>query len=413
MKKHIPFALLTALCAASASAQDGLYSVGIEPEDSLPLKWVVGGSIIYDDNVNAGRANAKEDSFALNPYVGTSFVSIDPQTTWDVFARLGLIYYFDAPGNADEFNSQSRIGVNLTHRFNERLRYVSRNFISYELEPDYAYGYASSRNAGEYFYWSTDQSLGYRWSERVATYTGFSITGTNYIDVNGNDRLNGTLYQQFRYQWSPQTVFTADYRYGRTLGDGDSSNSSDHTILGGVEHRFNPNTVGVLKLGAQFREVDDGSSNTSPNLEFALRTRVNQQFSIRSFAKYGMEYQDTVQYIDIDNNLILDPIEYDDRQTLRLGVTGEYILSPKFSMFAGVDYINTANSAGRSISNPPLLGAIADADEDLINAHLGLSMRVTDTITGTLSYTHTNSVSDIAYREYDRNRISVGLAAEF
>jgi hypothetical protein len=231
--------------------------------------------------------------------------------------------------------------------------------------------------------------------------------------VSDNDRLNWQLYNQFRYQLSPQTVLTADYRYGQTSGDGRSSDSEDHYVLGGFEHRFSPSTVGVLSAGVQFRDMDDGDSNTRPYLEASFRTRVNEQFSIRSFVRYGMEYYDTVQYLDINNDAILDPIEYDDRITMRLGVTAEYMISPMLSVFAGVDYIPTSFESGRSISTPPLLGGIPDADEDLVNAHIGLSVRFNDFVTGSLSYNFTNSSSDIVNRDYDRNRISLGVSAEF
>jgi hypothetical protein len=407
MKHQLIRLSLPVLLAGAATAQEGLYSVGADAQDSIPLKWVVGVSAIYDDNVGAGNGGAEEDSFALNPSLGASFISISPQTTWDVFVRLGMIYYLDAPGNMDELNSQSRIGVNLTHRFSERLRFVSRNFVSYELEPDYAYGYASARTAGEYFYWSTDNSVGYRWSERVGTYTGFSLTGTQYTDVNDNDRLNWQVYNQFRYQLTPQTVLTQDYRYGMTSGDGRSSDSGDQFLLAGVEHRFSPSTVGVFRAGAQFRDVDDGDSNITPYVEASFRTRVNEQFSIRSFVRYGMEYYDTVQTIGIGT------VEYDSRVTMRLGVTAEYMLSPMLSLFAGVDYIPTSFEDGRPLL-PLLPGTpVPDSDEDMINAHIGLSMRFNDFVTGSLSYNFTNSSSDIVNRDYDRNRISLGVSAEF
>lgn len=407
MKHQLIRLSLPVLLAGAATAQEGLYSVGADAQDSIPLKWVVGVSAIYDDNVGAGNGGAEEDSFALNPSLGASFISISPQTTWDVFVRLGMIYYLDAPGNMDELNSQSRIGVNLTHRFSERLRFVSRNFVSYELEPDYAYGYASARTAGEYFYWSTDNSVGYRWSERLGTYTGLSLTGTQYTDVNDNDRLNWQVYNQFRYQLTPQTVLTQDYRYGQTSGDGRSSDSGDQFLLAGVEHRFSPSTVGVFRAGAQFRDVDDGDSNITPYVEASFRTRVNEQFSIRSFVRYGMEYYDTVQTIGIGT------VEYDSRVTMRLGVTAEYMLSPMLSLFAGVDYIPTSFEDGRPLL-PLLPGTpVPDSDEDMINAHIGLSMRFNDFVTGSLSYNFTNSSSDIVNRDYDRNRISLGVSAEF
>lgn len=422
MKRKIPFCLLGMLAAGSASAQ-GLYYVGSEAQESIPLKWVVGLSAIYDDNVAPGVLDAAgneidEDSFGLNPYVGASFVSITPQTTWDVYARLGLIYYFDAPDYMDEVNSQSRLGVNLTHRFSERLRLSSRNFVSYELEPDYAYGYASTRSVGEYFYWQTDNSLGYRWTERFATYTGFRLTGTTYADVDNNDRFTWEVYNQFRYQLSPQTVLTADYRYAQTYGNGYSSDSNDNFVLGGVEHRFSPTTIGILRAGAQFRDVDNGDNTNSPYVEFALNSQINTQFRVRSFARYGIESYDTVQGLDLNaptNGLSDTLVEYDDRQTLRFGIAGDYALSPMFSIFGGLDYIPTSYGSGRWIPRPGEVnpGAIPDVDENILSAYIGLSVKFNDYLTGTASYTFTNSDSDIVGRDYDRNRISLGVSAEF
>jgi hypothetical protein len=236
------------------------------------------------------------------------------------------------------------------------------------------------------------------------------LSGITYADVDNNDRFTWELYNQFRYQLSPQTVLTADYRYGQTSGDGVSSDSTNQYLLGGVEHRFSPNTIGIVRVGAQFRSVDDGEDNTSPYLEFALNSQVNSQFRVRSFARYGIESYDTVQIYNATPAAGLDTVEFDDRQTLRIGVSGEYSLSPMVALFGGVDYIPTTYAAGRTI---PLGVSVADVDETIINAYIGVSVRFNDLLTGTASYNFTDSSSDFPGREYDRNRISVGLSAEF
>ncbi len=418
MKRKIPLGFLGLLAAGSASAQ-GLYYVGNEAQESLPLKWVVGGDVTYDDNVNPGYIDAtgkevKNSSFALNPYVGLSFVSMTPQTTWDVYGRLGLIYYLDAPQGVDNYNSQSSLGVDLTHRFNERLRFSSRNFVSYELEPDYSYGYASSRSVGEYFFWTSDNSLGYRWTERFATYTGFVLSGVTYPSISNNDRATWELYNQFRYQLTPQTVLTADYRYSQTYGNGVSSDTTDQYVLGGLEHRFSPTTIGIVRAGLQLHDVNNGTNSTSPYVEFALNSQITQQFSVRSFARYGIENYNTVQGLDTNGDGLSDTqVEYDDTQTLRFGVAAEYAISPMFSVFCGLDYIPTSFSSGRSVSTPPFLGAIPDTNEDVINADIGFSIKFNQFLTGRASYNYTTSSSDIAGQDYSRNRISVGLSAEF
>ncbi len=393
----------------SASAQ-GLYNVGSEAQESMPLKWVVGTSVIYDDNVGAGGGGAAQSSFGVNPYVGLSFVSMTPQTTWDVYARLGLIYYLDKPNipGMSDVSSQSRAGINLTHRFSERLRFSSRNFIAYELEPDYSYGYASSRQMSEYFYWQSDNSIGYRWTERFATYTGVSVTGATYPNVQNNDRFTWEAYNQMRYQLSPQTVVTGDYRYAQTTGNGLSSDSTDQYILLGLEQRFSPNTIGIIRAGIQLHDVNGGSSSSSPYGELALNSQVNQQLMVRAFARYGIENYDTVV-----TNPTAGLVEYNDRRTFRLGISSDYAVTQLFTIFGGVDYIPTSYQSGHSVSTPPFLGSVSDLSEDVINLSLGCSYKFNDLLTGTATYNYTKSSSDIAGQDYNRNRISLGLSAEF
>lgn len=402
---------LITLTAASAASGAGLYLPN-STETPVPLKWSIGLDATWDDNTSPGGAFDGDETFSLNPYVGVSFVSVTPQTTLDVYARLGLIYYLDEPaGGADSEFTQSRVGVDLTHRFTERLRFTSRNFLAFELEPDYSYGYASSRQNTEYLYWQTDNSIGFRWSERFATYTGFQLEGLNYSELDNSDRLTWTLYNQFRYQLSPQSVLTATYRYSQTNGDGLASDSTNQFFLVGFEHRFSPNTVFVVSAGAQLRELDgsNSDSSTNPYVEMALNTQVNTQFSVGAFARYGAEDFDTVVNPKGFNPLYL--AEYGQRLTLRVGVSAQYQISEKLSLFSGLDLITSSYEDGRRVSGP-LLSA-PDLDETLINAYVGASLKFTDNLFGTLTYNFTDSTSDASGRDYDRNRISVGLRAEF
>ena len=422
--KRVLFAGVAGAAALSSAHAQGLYYSGDEHKESLPLKWIVGADVVFDDNVNptAIGVGSGESGTSINPYVGVTFISISPQTTWDVYARLGLVYYFDQPsGLQDDTYTQSRVGVDFTHNFSERLRFASRNFIAYELEPDYSYGFATSRQTGEYFYWQTDDSLGYRWTERFATYTGIQLTGLYYdSSVPNSDRFTWQPYIQGRYQLSPQTVLTADYRYAQTSGDGAASDATDHYLLAGIEHRFSATTILIARAGAQFHEVDSaGSDNSvSPYVELALNSQINTRFSVRSFLRYGLENYDTVRAVP---NTVLPPAltyEFDSRETLRLGVAGEYAISPRFSLFGGLDYIPSNFEDGRLVNPPAVLppGVSATAggySEDIFNGYIGLSVKFNDYLYGTLSYNHTTSSSDLLGGDYDRNRVSVGLRAEF
>jgi long-subunit fatty acid transport protein len=264
----------------------------------------------------------------------------------------------------------------------------------------------------EYFYWQTDNSIGYRWTERLGTYTGFRLTGADYGDVDNNNRFTWELYNQFRYQLGPQTVLTGDYRYAETSDpDGIASDSTDQYVLLGVEQRFSPNTIGIIRAGAQFRSVDDGDDTTSPYAELALNSQINQQLSVRAFARYGIESYDTVR--TADEGLA----EFSDRRTLRLGIASEYAVSPMLSIFGGVDYIPSSFQEGETVTIPgSVVGGTStgDYDEDIVNAYIGLSVKFNDYLTGTASYNYTHSTSEFPDQDdYDRNRISLGVSAEF
>lgn len=411
MKTKFAIPLFGAAAVASAYG-NGLYHVPNDMESSIPIVWTVGLDAVWDNNTNPGGITDGDETVSLNPYVGVSFVNISPQTSLDVYARLGVIYYLDEPAatGSDDLYEQARVGVNLTHRFNERLRLVSNNFLSYELEPDYSYGFASSRQLSEYLYWQTDNSLGYRWTERFATYTGFQLTGLDYDNVANADRFTWTLYNQFRYQLNPQSVLTASYRYSETDGDGVASDSTNQYLLVGLEHRFSPNTILIMNAGAQLREVQGAGAGDSvnPYLELTLRSRINTQLTVSGFVRYGAEDYDTVVSVPLAGLA-----EFDERLTLRVGVTGEYQLSPSLSLFGGINVISTMYESGRDVSVPPAPVAVADADETLLNLYIGASLKLTDNLYGTLTYNYTDSDSDVLNRTYDRSRVSVGLRAEF
>jgi len=274
---------------------------------------------------------------------------------------------------------------------------------------------ASSRRSSEFFSWSTDNSIGYRWTERFGTYTGIRFSGSSYDDTstdpnqsNLSDRINWQVYQQLRYQYSPQTVLITEYRYGQTLTDSVASESTDQYFLIGADHRFSPNTIGTIRVGAQMRDVDGGASSTSPYLEFALNSQINRQLKLGAFMRYGMEGEDTV----LSGGAPAELFNYDERTTLRMGTTGTYQISPDLSLNSGVDLIQSNYDKGRPIDGTG--GEGPSYDETTFNAYIGMSMKLTDFLYGNLSYNYSQVVSDVNdSREYDRNRVSVGVSAEF
>ena len=407
MKKHFFLSSLALILANSSPAQSLFYIE--ESEEPFPLEWVAGADMIYDDNILPG-GDTKDASFAINPSIALSSRATTPQTVWDIKALLGFIYYFDKPIGAggDDINSQSRVTADLLHNFSERVRFVNHSLVAYELEPAYSNGYATSRVLGAYTTWSTDNAVGYRFTERIGNYFGCRLTNTTYSDAEDNDRFNWELYSQFRYQLSPQTVLTPEYRYSQLVSSGVASDSTNHYFTFGAEREFSSNLKGVGSAGLQYREVDQGDSSSSPYLQIAVNAQVNKDFTVRAFTRYGIEAYDTVL---VDPNPAIGSVEFDDKRTLRIGLSSDYAISQSLSLKGGVDYIPSSFEKGRSLTGNP--GSISDRYENLLNAYVGLTVEINDIFSISSYYNYTNSSSDISTRSYDRNRISVGANAKF
>jgi hypothetical protein len=419
MKQAILSTLVLASSIGAASAD--LYYIPGETQEPIPLRWTAGINVIYDDNVSptvpVGSVGHKDDATSINPFVGVTFVTITPQSTLDLSAQIGAIYYFDKPSavGSDDLYGQSHLALNWTYRVSERLRFTSRNYVSYELEPDYSTGVATTRQLGEYLYASTDNAVGYRFTERLATYTGFTLTWLEYQgDVTSQDRFTWSLYEQARYQINPQLVGTLEYRYSNTQANDLASDYEDHFILVGAEYRISPNTIVTAKAGAQIHDAKDGDSNTTPYFEAAARTQINQQLSVRAFFRYSIEGYDTVREITTPGGGF-GVYNFDKRKTARLGISSEYAISNKFSIFGGVDYIPATFDGGTLVgaSSATAPGSASGYDEDLVNAYIGLNLKFNDMLSGTVSYNYTNSNSDFPSQSYDRSRVSVGIRADF
>ena len=402
---------LTALVASAALSSAGTPSAkslyDLAPEDggseSLPLTYTAGVNFGYDDNPTPLIGG--DSALYGQGYVRAAFLSTSPQTDLDFGAQIGVIHYFDnldVPGRSvDDTAFTASLNLNWTRRVSERLRFVSRNNITYELEPDYSIGFQAQRQVGNYLRWSSDSAVGYRWTERLATYSGIRFEGITFDDIPGGDRSLVTLYNDFRYQVSERTVTTFSYRYQDVSADAQVSDATNQFILAGIEHRFTPQSYGVVRGGVQVRDVDGGKDSNSPYLEASVRTQVNESFAVRSYARYGVE--DWQRFLNIP---AVGGVLYDNTDTLRIGVSGDYQLSEQLVFTGGINYVFLDFTERRGLIGP------AAIEEELLNAYVGVNLQVTDALNLNARYNFEDLSSD-AGRDYDRNRISIGATTTF
>lgn len=396
---------LANICALGVLSATPLAAQGIfnsSPNDditeSLPLEYSASVNIGIDDNVTpTDLANRDDEVLYSSAKLGANYVSRGPQTNIDFNLGLGAIYYLDTPksGNADDSNYNGNAQLNLSRSVSEQLRLSTRNNLFYGLEPDYTYGVVNSRDNEEYLYFTTDNAVGYKWTDRVATYTGVKYDSLSFDGSDSrNDRNTVTAYNQFRYVTSQQTIATLDYRYGMT--EVDSGRDSDNQkLLAGVEHRLSESAVLVAKAGAQFRSVDGRSDQTDPTFELSFVQRVNEAFRVRLGASYEIN----------DYGTSNDGNPFENNEMLRISAAGDYNLSSKVVFTGGVNHVGSQYSGE----------GMADNTVDVLNFHVGATYKFECNASANVTFNHTTSDDDSSAgsRDYDRNRLQAGVTFTF
>lgn len=401
IKKHMKLmktGAFSLLLAGHLSAQ-GIYN--LSPNDgateSLPLDFSVFTNVGWDDNVTPTTIDGNDSAYG-SLGIGANYVNVSPQTVIDFNLSLGVLHYFDniQDPTAKDTYYNVRLPLNISHNVSERLRFATRNYVFYGLEPDYTYGAVNDRSNDEYLFFSTDNSVGYKWTDRLGTYTGFQWNTLDYdSDDNRNDRQNFVLYNQFRYVVSQQTIATLDYRY-RWTDVKDGNNSKNQKLLLGFEHRLNPTAVLIARAGAQFRKVDGRSNQTNPTFELSYKQEVNEAFKVRLSGAYEINDYGTS---------LSDGSNYENSSVFRINAAGDYYLSADLYLTGGVNYINNKYDGG---------GRPEDT-VDVFNIYLGATYQLAHNLSGNLNYNFTTSNDETGAlnRDYDRNRIQAGLTYTF
>ena len=387
--KIIKYTAAAALLSGVASAQ-GLFDVlsSASESESRPLSFTAGVAYGYNDNANPTDAGPENSSSYASANIGASMIVRGEQTSWDFSASTGETYYFDN-SVANDSNINVGFGININHRINDRIRLVSSNHFSHGLDLGNYYGATSSRDTEEVTHFTTDNSIGFEWTDRLGTYTGFNYSTALFADNDTRDMSSYGLYHSFRYMLNERTTLTTSLGWSTADFDfGEDSNRVTYTV--GFEHRLTEVSSVGLRVGAQ------GGDYSSPYGSINYSYQVNDRLSASAFARYSQEDIDTVPFFND---------RYKDKTVLRIGGAASYTLSPKVSLTIGGNY---------SMSDSEAATALPDDDEDSLNIYLSGSYSIRDNLSAQASVNHTSSNADVALnRDYDSIRYQIGLNYSF
>lgn len=162
--------MASGMLAVHANGQS-LYTLAgpVGLEESLPLKWTFNLAGGYDDNVNASNYDQQEAAF-ISTDIGASLANYDSVTQYSFSAKLGGIFYLkDLEGETNESLSNSTLSANLSHSFDQTLRYNGSVSFAWQPEPNYSNGIANARRDGDYIYVYVSSSVSKAWTSPTAT----------------------------------------------------------------------------------------------------------------------------------------------------------------------------------------------------------------------------------------------------
>jgi hypothetical protein len=387
-----PSAAVTSSTANTPTAQQNATGTGVF--SPTPLKFYATLSGGYDDNVNTS-SNKQSSAFTSGNLI-LDYTFGDPRLQMVLNAGAGGTYYFSDLSNQNyDIDLKGALGV--TYKASPRLTLGGNVLLDYLTEPTFQYaGGLNSRN-GNYLYSSDKIFLQYQWSRRFATKTSYTFEAYNYDkDSVGSfsNRVANTFGTEFRLQMVPTTTLIAEYRYGIVTYEDSLLNSTGHYALGGIDHTFNPRLVATLRGGAEFRSYENEGDRTGPYFEGNVSYALGRRTSVNWLSRYGIEEPDLAGS--------------QSRTTFRTGVQTTFSMTSRTSANAELYYVHDDY---HSLTSGPVI--IAPFSENTFDAGFTLRYGITGLFGVQVGYHYTDVGSDVASREYSRNRVSAGVNVTF
>jgi Uncharacterized protein conserved in bacteria (DUF2320). len=399
--------------------------------------WSVTATLrgFYDDNLNTTSSDRLE-TFGLEIAPGLGLEWSNDQTTLSAGYRFSGKVYENVSGRfADKWDKTHEFRLALDHAFNERYRLGLSDSFVIGQEPDRLRNENSASAAPIHI--SGDNIRNY-----ASIYFNAELTPTFGVEVGYNnsffdydaefdsdiqpfggispsnsgllDRVEHTGYLEGQFRVRPTTQVLAGYQFGvvdytgdefiRGFWDGseinngaksDVRNSRSHYGYVGVNHTFTPELSGSIRGGIQyidFYNEEGNADGVSPYVQAVL----NYFYAPESFVRVGFTQRRSPIFIasaqDADTSVVFGSVTH--RITPFL-----------FATFSG--------TFQNSIYNADSDSGIDGKTQQFYQLGLNLEYRISRYLSAEAGYNFDSLNSDVGDRDYDRNRVYIGLIARY
>ncbi len=464
MKK---FFVSTGLVAMSATALQPVFAAGLESVS--PKAWSISGTLrgFYDDNYNI--SNTKKGSWGAEVAPTVSFNLPLQQTDMGIRYNYGLYYYNDRDSlGLNPFDQTHQVEVWLEHAINEHWHVKVTDTLSVGQEPDLLQGtgahaveyringnnlanhatvsldtqwtkmFGTSLHYGNDFY-SYDNSggsvsapigvinptntVGYAINPGQPGYrqlngTGASLAGLlDRIEQSVGLDLNWTLNPEtvislgYDLSWvnyignEPVAVFNYYYQGAPTIVQSyvyqsSSRDGMSHEVHIGLDRKITSNLSLLMTVGASFSDNSNDPFNSSQTIAPSANASLSYTYSPGSYVQLGVTHSQNAT----------DAIQ----PGAKGGIT-QY--QHATTVYADLNHRITdklvATVIGRFQYSTFENGLAASADEEDFNLGLNLNYIINRHFSADVGYNFDDLISGLTARGYIRNRVYMGLTANF
>lgn len=397
-------------------------STSLQAQDGSK-RWTIGAGVrgFYDDNIftrpdidPVTKADLRLSSFGLELTPSVSFNLPLEQGRLDFGYTYGLRYYEDRPG--DDIDQYHNFTGNFSHQFSPRYKIgVSENFAIAQ-EPEQIAGAGAAlipfRTEGD----NVRNSAGVVFTAQITDPISADLSyNNNYYDYDNAqygqalDRIEHTIGTSLRYQFRPTTFGSIGYNYGIydytskdvTTINPQTKDQDSHFIYGGVDHNFTSKLLGSARVGVQIAtwdklgaNLDKSQTKVTPYADGSL----SYLYAAGSSVRVGVKHQrNATDLFDEYANPVLDT-----ESTLGY-VTVTHKITEKLNVSLNGLFQDSSFEAPNTV--------IDGESEQYWSFGVSLSYQFTRWLSGEASYYYDNLDSKLVqgYREYDRNRVFLGV----
>ena len=418
-----------------ASAAGLSSALGQDMQVAQPKWWDASATLrgFYDDNYTVSDNKSSSVGWEVSPSIAAN---VDLQQT-DFGGRytFGAYYYEDrASSGADPYDYTHEGDLWLSHAFNETLRMKVTDSLVIAQDPELVQGGATTRVEGNNLANHARLTIDKEWTRQFSTSTHYQNSLFIYDDSSsplnppGTDpsqaallnRMEQRIGNDFQWQFQPETMGFVGYEYTmvRYTGDAavapppptftgpltpyysDSRDYNAHYLYVGAQHQFTPSVSGTGKIGGTY--IDLYNNQYGDSTSFAPYADMNLTYTYRPGCYLQGGYrQDISSTSEVAPGSDGELTQYQETSVFYADVT--HRITPKLSGTFISQYIYQSFKDGAYSGQP----------ENTIDLGVNLTYEFTRHFSAEAGYNYDQLFSNVAGREYNRNRVYLGLTASY